>query len=186
MAEIKEDLYFDTGLNSIVASTSCAAAYFGVTAATLSNWKGAGCPRVQHGFWDIKAVTDWRARKDGEKLTEAVHQDPSKLSPGQLKTHYEAQLKQAQLEAAQLRNRIAGGDYLLKSQAVEELSHFLMVLKSSVIGLGRELGQMAGQYMDVEQARKLDRLIDERMEDALEQLAVTGIYEARKGERGDH
>lgn len=73
MAE-KSELYFEDG--TIVASTRYAAAYFGVTAATLSNWGKAGCPHFKYGFWDIKAVTAWCAEKDGERLAEAARPGP--------------------------------------------------------------------------------------------------------------
>lgn len=181
MAEPKGELYFDAELGSIIASTSYAAAYFGVVAATLSNWKQSGCPRMKHGYWDIKAVTEWLSHKDGEKVAKAAQKDISLLPLGQQKTHWEAMYKREQLEAAKLRNGIACGDYILKEQAVEELSTFLKILKASVVGLGHELGQTAGQYMDADAARQLDSLIEQRVYDALEQIALVGFY-AEAGE----
>lgn len=184
MTEQKSELYFDAELGSIVASTSCAAAYFGVVAATLSNWKQAGCPRLKHGYWDVKAVTEWLSNKDGEKTAEAAQKDVSLLPLSQQKTHWETMYKREQLEAAKLRNGIACGDYILKEQAVEELSTFLKILRASVIGLGHELGQTAGQYMDAGAARLLDGLIEQRVYDALEQIALVGFYTEEGGNMG--
>lgn len=172
------DLYFENG--TIIAGSSLAAAYFGVTRATLSNWAKAGCPRYKYGCWDIRAVSEWRAVQDGQKLAETAESNPDKLPPAQQKIYYEALLKQEQLESAQLRNKIASGDYLAKSQVVEELSRYFVILKHSVNGLAHELGQMAAPYMDADGARRLEQLLSDRARDALEQLAITGVYDARK------
>lgn len=177
MADKKEDLYVEAG--TIIASTSITAMYYGVTPATLSNWMKAGCPRYKFGFWDIRAVNEWRAVQDGQKLADAARKDPEKLSPKDQKTYYEAQLKQAQLETAQLRNRIAGGEYLSKAQIVDELSSYFVVLKQSITGLAHELGQLVLPYLDVDGSRRMDRTLSERVIDALEQLSITGVYQAK-------
>lgn len=179
MEEEKEqhgDLYFAGG--TIIASTKYAAAYFGVTPATLSNWMRSGCPRFKHGFWDIKAVTDWNAQKEGERLAEVVRSDPEKMSPGQLKTHYDAELKKEQLESTRLKNQIASGEYLSKTDVVNDLSKFFGLFKASVTGLGHELGQMVAGYVDPDGARKADQRINEQINDALGQLSVCGVYQA--------
>lgn len=171
-----EKLYFEEG--RIIACTEYAAAYFDVTAATLSNWMKAGCPRFKHGYWDIRAVSEFRQKQEGEKLAEAVKVDPSKLTPQQYKVHMEGQLKQAQLEAAQIRNQIAKGDYLEREVVVGDLARFLVVLKQSIMGLGRELVQLVQPHVDAVEARKLDVLIGERVNGALEQISVAGVYHA--------
>ncbi|MVB11067.1 hypothetical protein CAFE_17690 [Caprobacter fermentans] len=173
--EQKGDLYFEGG--TIIASTKYAAAYFGVTPATLSNWVKAGCPRARHGYYDIKAVTEWNAQKEGERLAEVARTDPAKMSPSQMKTHYDALLKQAQLEATQMKNQIAGGEYLPKTEIVSSLSRLFSLLRASVIGLGHELGMTVASYIDADEARKIDKLITDRVEDALSQMSVDGVYQ---------
>lgn len=172
--EQNNDLYFEGG--TIIASTRYAAAYFDVTAATLSNWMGNGCPRVRRGFWDIKAVTEWRALKEGDRLAEAAKTEPAKMTPTQLKTHFEAQLKEAQLESARIRNQIASGEYLSKADIVKELSSFFSVFKASAVGLGSELGQLVSSYVDTDGARRASRLISDRIIDALTQMSIDGVY----------
>ena len=174
MAE--EKLYFDAG--RIIACTEIAAKYFGVSASTLANWMKAGCPRHKYGFWDIRAVTDWRAQQEEKKLAEAAQKDPDSLSPNQQKILAEAQLKQAQLEAATLRNGIARGDYLPKEKVVEELTQFFEVFKQSVYGLGWELVGVVQANLTPVEARKLENLIQGRIRGALEQLSVSGVYHA--------
>lgn len=177
-SEQKGDLYFEGG--TIIACTKYAAAYFGVTPATLSNWMKNGCPRVKHGYWDIKAVSDWNAQKEGERLAEVVKTDPAKMTPSQLKTHFEAQLKQEQLESTRLKNQIASGEYLSKTDIVNDLTNFFAIFKASAIGLGHELGQMVAAYVDTDGARRADRLISERVDDALAQMSIDGVYQPEK------
>ena len=174
-SEPKGDLYFEGG--TIVASTKYAAAYFDVTPATLSNWAKGGCPRFRHGFWDIKAVSEWEANKEGERLAEVAKSDPAKMTPSQLKTHYEAQLKQAQLESTRLKNQVANGEYLDKVAVVDDLTNFFAIFKASVTGLGHELGQVVAGYVDTDGARRADKLINERISDALAQMSVEGVYQ---------
>ncbi len=173
MAE-KSELYFENG--TIVASTRYAAAYFGVTAATLSNWGKNGCPHYKYGYWDIKAVTAWCAEKDGEKLAEAARTDPAKMTPAQLKTHYEALLKQEQLEGARLRNQIANGEYLRRGDVVRELSQFFTVFRTSSFGLGEALAQLVSDHTDSETGRTAAGLIRSRITQALSQMAVSGVW----------
>lgn len=173
-SEQRSELYFEGG--TIIACTKYTAAYFGVTPATLSNWMKAGCPRVRHGYYDIKAVSEWNAQKEGERLAEVAKTDPAKMTPSQLKTHYEAQLKQAQLESTRLKNQVANGEYLDKAAVVNDLTNFFAIFKASATGLGHELGQVVAGYVDTDGARRADKLINERITDALAQMSVDGVY----------
>lgn len=179
-SEQKGDLYFEGG--TIISCTRYAAAYFGVTPATLSNWMKAGCPRVKHGYWDIRAVSEWNAQREGERLAEVARTDPAKMTPSQLKTHYEAELKKEQLESSRLKNQIAGGEYLPKVEIVETLSRFFSVFKSSALGLGHELGLKVASYVDTDEARRVDQMIGERISDALAQMSIDGVYRPDSGE----
>ena len=49
----KAELYFEDG--TVVLCTRLTAAYFGVTAATLSNWTRSGCPQLRRGYYDLMA-----------------------------------------------------------------------------------------------------------------------------------
>jgi hypothetical protein len=172
--EQKGDLYFEGG--TIVACTKYAAAYFGVTPATLSNWAKVGCPRVKHGFWDVRTVSEWVAQKEGERLAEVAKTDPAEMTPSQQKMHYEAQLKKQQLESTRLKNQIANGEYLPKADIVDDLSNFFAVFKASVTGLGHELGQLVAAYVDPDGARRANKMIGERITDALAQMSIEGVY----------
>ena len=169
----KEALYFEGG--SIIACTNLAAAYFGVSAQTLSNWKNAGCPRHKYGFYDIKAVTAWRAQQEAGKQAASLD-EPELLSPAQQKTLVDAKLKEAQLEAAQLRNQIARGDYLPKSEVVQQTSQLLAALKASLHGLGRELGMLASAHIPPDAARQLEQQIAARISEMLARMASGAMF----------
>ena len=166
----KAELYFKDG--TVVLCTRLTAAYFGVTTATLSNWTRSGCPQLRRGYYDLKAVLDWRAKREERP---EMPSDPEQMSAGELRLHYDAQLKQAQFEARQFQNRLAAGEYLPRVQVVRDLSRFLLVLKTAVTGLGRELGLLVSPYVDGDTARRLNHRIDEQIREGLEQIAVGGI-----------
>lgn len=62
-----------------------------VTPATLTHWKDAGCPQIDRGRWDLKAVLAWR---------ESRKQEPSDLSEEKLK-YWRAKASREQIRAAQ-------------------------------------------------------------------------------------
>jgi len=43
-----------------------------VTPATLTHWKDAGCPQIDRGRWDLKAVLAWRESRQKEPSDMAV------------------------------------------------------------------------------------------------------------------
>ena len=62
----RRQLYFHPELATVIASAEIAAKYFGVTPQTLSNWVKAGCPRHEYGYYNLKAVTEYRQRVTGQ------------------------------------------------------------------------------------------------------------------------
>lgn len=59
------------------------------------------------------------------------------------------------------------------------LPKYFIVLKHSLLGLGHELSLMVSPYVDADRGRQIDRTIDERVKDMLEQMAVEGVYDAK-------
>lgn len=175
----KEKLYFDS--DTIIACTELAAKYFGVSAATLSNWENAGCPKKDYGYWDIKAVEGYRQERAGVKAAEAAEDDPSKLTLTQQKLNVETLLKTAQLEATTLRNEIAQGKYLVRAEVVQHLTELMLVLKSSLFGLQAELArEVVPLLADESDERRVTALIGGVVNDALQQMSVDGVYSGKK------
>ena len=91
------------------------------------------------------------------------------------KVFYETQLKKAQTENADLKNAIARGDYLLKSDAIAELERYFIIFKRAALGLVSKIGVDIAPYVDEVEARRVENKIRETINDALEQFAENGI-----------
>lgn len=174
----RRTLYFHPELGTVIASAEIAAKYFGVTAQTLSNWVKAGCPRFEYGYYDLKAVTEYRQRITGQSGG-PIQDDPKSLeemSPQQLKVYYDQRLKAAQAEAAEIRNQLLSGGLLKREEVVRQLRDFAVVLKRSLQGLGKKLSQEAAVTLGPTESRRFGRLMGDTIDEALEQLALEGIY----------
>ena len=169
-------MYWDDELNTVVVSATLAALYFGVTKATLSNWVNAGCPRHKYGYYDIKAVTDYRIKAVGLDVAPESEKDLKGMSLKNQKTYFEKQLKAAQAEAAQMRAAIMRGDYIERKAAVEDLKKWGVVLKRSLLGLGRAISKEIATALSPGEARRFDQRIKVVIDDALEQLSTEGAY----------
>ena len=170
----KDKLYFQE--DTIIACTEYAAKFFGVSAATLSNWAKQGCPQVGYGLWDVRAVTDYLQKKQGVKVDSFLEGNPEKMSPASAKIFYESKLKEAQLESTNFRNAINRGDYLERSFVVSSLSEFCIILKRSLVGVGKKLSREISPYVEPDMARVISKDIDDSLIDVLEQLSVDGVY----------
>lgn len=174
----RRTLYFHPELATVIASAEVAAKYFGVTAQTLSNWVKAGCPRFEYGYYDLKAVTEYRQRVTGQSGGPSP-EDPRSLeemSPQQLKVFYDQKLKAAQAEAAETRNQILSGKLLEREEVVRGLRDFAVILKRSLQGLGKKLSREASSALGPTEARRFGRLVTDTIDEALEQLALEGVY----------
>lgn len=170
----KEKIYFEG--DTVIACTEYATRFFGVSAATLSNWAKDGCPRYEYGYWDIKAVTQYLQNKKDRKEAQTSVDDPDAVSLSGQKTMVERDLKIQQLKALERQNAIAEGKYLLRSQVVGELSEFCTVLKMSLQALGQELSTKVSPHVDAITARKVSNDIRSTIEAALEEMSISGVY----------
>ena len=96
----------------VCVSTSALYEILDVNESTLVRWAERGCPKVQRGWWSIKDVLDWR-NASFKAMTE---NDIDKMSISEKKTYYDGKVKEAQLEALNLKNKIAQGDYIAKGE----------------------------------------------------------------------
>lgn len=157
-----------------------------MTAQTLSNWVKAGCPRFEYGYYDLKAVTEYRQRVTGQGGGPA-QEDPKSLeemSPQQLKVYYEQKLKAAQAEAAETRNQLLSGRLLEREEVVRGLREFGVILKRSLQGLGKKLSREASALLGPTESRRFGRLMADTIDEALEQLALEGVYRYGEDEDG--
>lgn len=171
-----QSMSWDNELNTIIASADITAKYFGVTKQTLSNWVKNGCPRVKYGFYDIKAVSEWRIEASGIGAAPENDKDLETMSLKNQKVYFEKQLKAAQADAAQMRAAIMKGDYLERKIAVDDLKSWAVVLKRSLLGLGRAISRDVASALSPAEARRFDKQITDTINDALDQLSTEGCY----------
>ncbi len=154
--------------NNYCFSTSFLADILHVTSQTVNNWEKQGCPKVEHGYFCLFDVLNWREDKLKRK---SIKYDPEDMSLDQQKTYYEVQLKKVQGEYQELKTSILNGDYLEKKDVVAELKRVLVVFKRAAYGMGKKVSGIVGGYVDVVEARKVDNLITDTINDSLEQMS---------------
>ncbi|MFA7658782.1 MAG: hypothetical protein WCY19_05055 [Candidatus Gastranaerophilaceae bacterium] len=160
---------------------SSAALYelFGVDESTIVRWGQKGCPKIQRGWWAIQDVLIWRSAS----LTSANVKTPDdieNLPLAEKKTYYESKLKEAQLEAIDLKNAIAKGDYIPKENIIAELQRVFTILKRSMQGFGNKIAMELSPFVSPIEARRISKLVKDNTNNALEQISIDGVYEARK------
>lgn len=161
----------------ICFSTAALSQLFNLDPRTIQAWGTKGCPKADRGWWALRDVMEWK----GYIGANGAH-DPKKVDEMKLyeqKLHFDTQLKKAQMEALQLKNDINLGVYLLRSEAAEDVSRFLGVLKRSLTGLSRKISIEIGNYVDPLTARKVEHLLGEEITNALEQMSVDGVYDSK-------
>lgn len=171
-----DKIYFDASLKTVILSTELTAEYFGVTKQTLANWANSGCPKHKYGYYDLKAVVDYRNKASGLGNVPDNEQDVDSLPLQQQKLFYERSLKSEQAEGARLRNAILQGEYLERDVVVSELKKFAIILKRSLLGVGKKLSREVAAQVSAGEARRFDQLITDTLNDALDQMSVDGVY----------
>ncbi len=179
LADDKKQVWFDEDSKTIIATTSCAADFFGVTSATLSNWTKNGCARIKHGMYDLKEVMDYRERlKYG--VDEQYQKETSKMTNQELKAYHERRLKEEQATSFELKNKIMTGEYLDRSEVVSDLRNYFVTLKSSLLSLSDVLMNEIEPYINTELTTKLQTKLEDTICAALQELSVEGVYSGRE------
>lgn len=75
---------------------------------------------------------------------------------------------------------IAEGKYIEKEIVEAELTRFFLVFKKSAMMLPRKLIGFITGYLDPMELRKVEKQISELINDALNQMSVDGVYNAKK------
>lgn len=155
--------------NNICFSTSFLAKILRVSSQTINNWEKQGCPKVTHGYWSAYDVMEWREEKYKNK--NSGKDDPSKMNMYEQKIYYEVQLKKVQSEFQELKTAILNGDYLEKKDVVAELKRFFIVFKRAAYAMGKKVSAQMSTYVDEVDARLIDNLITDSINQSLEQLS---------------
>lgn len=159
----------------IIVSTKELCGLLEVSDRTLTDWKRQGLTQYSRGWWDLKHVLKWR----GEIYNGDTEASKS-ASLQQKKLEAEVAFKQAQAELTKMKNEIAEGKYIEKEIVEAELTRFFLVFKKSAMQLPRKLIGFITGYMEPIELRKVETQISELIVDALEQMSVDGVYDAKE------
>lgn len=158
--------------NKICFSTSFLSKILKVSAQTINNWEKQGCPKATHGYWCMYDVLEWKEKKLKGNSPKKNVED---MSLEQQKLHYEIQYKKAQSELQEIKKSILNGDYLERKTVINELKTFLIVFRRTAYAMGKKIAAQVSDYVDDAEARKIDILITDTINNALEQMSEGGL-----------
>lgn len=142
---------------------------------TLTDWKRQGLKQHSRGWWDLQIVLKWR----GEIISGDSEANKS-VNLQQKKLEAEVAFKETQTELSRLKVDIAEGKYIETEIVEAELTRFFLIFKKSAMILPRKLiGFMTG-YMEPMELRKVETEMNKLVNEALEQMSVDGVYNAKK------
>lgn len=147
---------------------------FQVDGRAVSKWvNDQGCPVVISGTtkkYDIREVVPWRIKRTGNfNINE--DEDISKLSVDeQSKIYYRDKLK-AQSELESIKVKIQKGEYILKSEVVQNVSNCLVITKKSLMNLTNKIMNTLINYIGNEGQREVATEIDGLVKDCLNNLS---------------
>ncbi len=160
--------------NKVCLSSGELMSVLNISKQSLSVWRSKGCPQQCRGWWAIEDVLKWRGltSEAGLKTEEQIEE----MGLAQQKAHWEIKYKQLQSESLELKNAISRGDYIEKTEIVQELSRCLVVLKKSFQGMARRIGANLSGKLDTPSVRVIEDDIKHLINEALEQISITGVY----------
>lgn len=142
---------------------------------TLTDWKRQGLTQHSRGWWDLQHVLKWRG-----EIYNGDSETSKSVNLQQKKLEAEVAFKESQTELARIKMDIAEGKYIEKEIVEAELTRFFLVFKKSAMMLPRKLIGFITGYLDPMELRKVEKQISELINDALSQMSVDGVYNAKK------
>ena len=158
----EERIFFNAKMTAI---------FFEVSERALLEWVKRGCPKAGRGWYDIKAVMDWRGSTTGPKATE--------LSAEARKIAAEAKYKEAKAAMAAMDQAVMEGRYIEKAEVDRTWATVGTQLKANIMAWVRTLTpQLAHQDM-----RSVEKVMIEAVYDLLEQLSSKGRYQKKASKK---
>lgn len=155
----------------ILLNAKSTAEFFGVTERALLEWVKRGCPKESRGWYDIKAVMDWRGSTTGPKAAE--------LSAEARRILAEAKFKEAKAAMAAMDQAVMEGKYIEKAEVDRTWATVGTQLKANIMAWVRTLTpQLAHQDM-----RSVEKVMSGAVYDLLEQLSGQGKYQKKTSKK---
>jgi phage terminase Nu1 subunit (DNA packaging protein) len=161
--------------DKVIVSTKVLCELLDISDRTLTDWKRQGLTQHSRGWWDLKLVLKWRGQiyNGDSEVSKSINLQQKKLEA-------EVAFKEAQSELTRLKTDIANGKYIEKELVEAELSRFFIIFKKSAMSLSRKLAGEISSYVEPIEARKIEKNLTDIINDALEQMSVDGVYNAKK------
>lgn len=166
----------ETENGRILVSSKRICSLLDITDKTLTNWARDGLEKEMRGWWDLQKVLAWR----GLVNESATPNEKKAKTLQQKKLEAEVAYKEAQVELTQFKNALQNGEYVEREVVQEELSRFFTVFKKSSLALSKKLAGTVAGYVDSVEAVRVEKDLNATITEALEQMSVEGVYNARK------
>lgn len=150
--------------NKFIFSSKDTAEFFGVDTDTISLWAKKGAPKEGRGRWDLKKLMEWRY--GGGHIKE---------SPEVRKLKAEADLKEIKKEQEKIKLAVTEGRYIPVTQVTKDLFRVFGAVKNKLLSIGHKVANEINGF-DQESAVTANRVIDDVIHEALEDMAKGGIY----------
>jgi len=146
------------------------AEFFDVTDRTIRDWddKAGGILKLTRGWWDIKAIMEWRSGANSE-------------SDVARKLRAEADLKEEQAAKAKREREILEGQYLPVEEMSSEWARRLVEVKSGLLAMSRKI---ASQFSDPDIRIEVEKIASDEVYDLLDQYSRDGKYTPYKQRKG--
>ena len=150
-----------------IFSTQETCDFFGISRESLSTWEKKGAPKEARGKWDLKKLVEWRFGGG------------HKESPEIRKLKAEADLKEAKARQEQIKLGVTEEEFIPIKTVTADLRRLFTVLKRNLLAIGHDVATDLNSF-DAEAALEAKKVVDKRIEEALEQMSRSGIYNAKK------
>jgi len=159
--------------NQILFNTKMTAKFFGVTPRTLIDWKKRGAPSEVRGWWNIKALNDWRGGS-------------ADLSDEARKLKADADYREHKARLVEMDRQVAEGKYIPVEQVTADLKRLFSNLRQSLLSIGHNIA-IELNSIDQDAALVAKKIVDNVVYDALNELAkgkeVIQVKRAKSKER---
>lgn len=154
-------------------STGAMCEILGVTRQAMNQWEQQGCPKAANGWWCPADVLRWKGMV-GPGLRSEDKADA--ISWREQKTKAEADLKKLQAAAAAINLGVIKGKYVPADEITDTLSRFFVVLKKSLLSLGRKVSVEVAPFVDEPTALRVSKMVKDIVTEGLEQISIDGTY----------
>lgn len=159
----EENVKCNKDKKEFIFSTQETCDFFNISRETLSGWARRGAPKEGRGKWNLKKLVEWRFGGAGQE------------SPELRKLKAEADLKESKAAQEAIKLAITEGRYIPVDKVSRDLRRLFAVLKKSLLSIGHVVAAEINS-IDSESAVIANNVIDEKINEALEQLSRSGIY----------